>query len=179
MLFGYSISFLEATAFTLWVSSYFPIEYKYLRYVDLGQAASQFGKFLLMSIGLSVVASLYWYLLESTTGWSSPSVRAFFQAIPHFIWFLIYVGYFTWYLRGHKIEWPHLTFKQWMVLNVAISVSSGVLLFSATYLPEPAWQCTCAALLSGYWMYYRLLEIGKANYQSRTKETDPPLVTLT
>lgn len=165
--------YLEILA-ALWVTLFFPVEYKYLKYVTLGQFASRVWKFIYSSAiisGIILVCSFLWGMVPSVV--DDSSFKSFMQAVPDFVWFIIGTAYMTWTLKGDVIEFPKLDRSQWVVLNVFLIVGVGIGELSEEYLGHINTWCVLVALGNAFVTYDSLIETGKSNFSPKEPTAQP------
>jgi hypothetical protein len=168
-----SITVLEAVLFAVWVASTFPVEYEYLKYVDLGQLATHFKKFLVACIGWCVGAVVFWYLYELIPVAADDSLfSSMIKAIPDLVWFIVWTSYLTWSLRGQTLAFPKFSFKDWIVLNIVMAAAAGILLLSKEFVPNIVVLCIAIVLWSALEAYRNLIQTGKINYRLKKQLMD-------
>lgn len=151
----------------------FPVEYKFLKYVDLGQFARRLWTFLYSSLILSaviLVGSFLWGLLPSIGG---DSVAPFFRSFPNFVWVIVFIAYFSWSIRGKVFTFPKMDWEQWLVFNIAVGSGIGIGAFAVESLPDPGGLCVIVILVNALITYSDLIETGKSNYESQTARYSP------
>jgi hypothetical protein len=154
---------LVAVLGALWITAHFPIEYRYLKYVTLGQFGKRLWRGFLGCLGWSIGLSVL-NLLPTLSPDSSFST--FFKELPDFVWFVLLTGYFTWSLGGTTLEFPKLKHGQWIVLNIVLIVAAGLLDLSWEALPHIFTGFVYILLWQAAEMYETLVEAGRSNSES-------------
>ena len=151
-------SILVAIVYSLWLCSFFPPDYKYLKYVNLGQFATRLKKF--------AIGCLAWSIVPIVTVFIPPESdhHSWVNSVPDAVWYIGLMASLTWWLRGQKLEFPVLNAEQWVVLNSIVVVVAGTFALSNYYLPQAGIASVFIVIWKSLEMFVSLAEIGKDNY---------------
>jgi hypothetical protein len=147
-----------------------PSDYHYLRFVDLGTFAKQFGKFLATWLGLTAA-----YLAYISFFGTEDSSSSWLSFVPGVVWIFVWVPFVTWLLsHGGKFELPATTTKQWMAFNFCFVVFGLVLLATYGVFGKIAYGVVALGVYRLLVMYEKLVSRGKENFETLYAPVDSP-----
>lgn len=156
-----------------------PVDYEWLRYVTLGQFVKRVGSYLVLWVGISVsfvlISLAFTYLGQATQAANESWLGSAIGLVPSFAWFIIILGLLTFTLSGESIAFPEVNLKQWLVLNIVLSVFIGLIYLASKINHDPAAMCAIVGVYEAIPTLRDLIEIGKKNHAREAVIVDNPL----